>query len=110
MNLNDPSLWRQQWLDRGGDSFMSYEQYARPRREALTRRKPRRHAAQLHHAPPKQPDYVLQRLAICLTCPHADPSLRSGCDLLGVNCSPCYRRRATTVCPDVPPRWGPVAN
>ena len=72
------------------------------------RRHPTRHAAQLHHVPPTQPGHVLQRLAICSACPHANPSLKSGCDLLGVNCSPCYRRRKGTVCPDDPPRWRPV--
>ncbi|NQT21358.1 MAG: hypothetical protein HQ592_16750 [Planctomycetes bacterium] len=98
LHWDDPPLWRKQWLDRGGERFMSYERYARPRRAHK-----RRHGVL---RPP--PEFVRIREAICNQCEHVDAASPNGCGL-APHISKCFRRRATACCPADPPRWGPVA-
>ena len=90
--------WREQWLARGGNRFMRFDDYVRPRLAKRERRAARR----------QLPAWLQERMAICLRCPHADPAIPQGCRLLA-GASKCYRRRSTASCPADPPRWGPVA-
>jgi len=85
--MNDPPHWYRQWLARSGDAFMTYEQYAAPRRKRACKPKP---------------EFVRIRKAICRQCLTADPSRHCA------GARPCYRRRPLAACPDDPPRWGPA--
>ena len=57
------------------------------------------------------PTFAWERWGICKACPHYRPELNKragiGC-VLAPKASKCYRRRPLSVCPDEPPRWGPV--
>lgn len=57
------------------------------------------------------PPFAWVRWGVCRACPHYDASLNRrsiGCSL-APHLTRCYRRRPMTVCPDSPPRWGPVS-
>ena len=102
--MNDPPIWAEQWIARGGPKFMDYETYAAPRRKTLAARAAtgRRHIVR----PP--PEYVRIREAICKECEHVDPEHPPKACRLAESASRCFRRRKTAFCPDDPPRWGPV--
>lgn len=87
--------YRRQWLARGGNSFMPFDQYVAPR---LARRQRRR---------PGQAPYMKFRDAVCRECPAWSASR---CQVLAAtNIRQCHRSRPTAFCPHPDgPRWGPA--
>jgi len=102
----DPPLWLSQWQARGGAAFMSYEQFTRPKRQALAEGK----LKLVRPARRRRLDFIAQREAICRKCEHFDRAIQHPCHcrLLPVGASGCYHRRPTSCCPADPPRWGPA--
>jgi len=104
--MSDPPIWLTQWQARGGERFMTYEQFTGPKRRALAEGR----LKLVRATRPKQPDFIAHREAICRACEHFDRAIQHPCHcrLIPVGASTCYHRRPTASCPADPPRWGPV--
>jgi len=106
--IPDPPIWLTQWQARGGERFMSYEQFTAPKRWALAEGRLKLVRAARRRLP--VPAFIAEREAICQACEHRDSAAPCKCKLMPVGISKCYKRRPSAVCPADPPRWGPAPN